>query len=214
MKKPEIRNPKSEIEYIPAYERILEGYLRTGEEAFLLESYELGKGMLKSGLGTQFAADMHFRSLEKVKRKIGLGEFPDAGHNPAIPFLELTMAFGIAFRDQLGALLRFTEIVEAGKREWERTFDAISDAISLHDSEGLVIRANKAFCVLYGKTFKDVIGQSPWRLFHDRISPPRWMPAGGVSASPNTRDKLTTWFVRDIHPEAKPPFYCNCHPRY
>ncbi len=162
--------------YILAYERILEGYLRTGEEAFLLESYELGKKMLKNGLGTQFAADMHFRSLEKVKRKIVLGEFPDAGHNSAIPFLELTMAFGIAFRDQLGALLRFTEIVEAGKKEWERTFDAISDAISLHDSEGLVIRANKAFCNLHGKTFKDVIGQSPWRLFHDRISPPDGCP--------------------------------------
>jgi signal transduction histidine kinase len=192
MGKSKIQNPKSKIQYISAYEEILEGYLRTGEEAFLLESYELGKKMLKKGLSTKFIADMHFRSLEKVKRKIVLGEIRDAGHNPAIPFLELTMAFGLAFRDQLGALLRFTEIVEAGKRQWEKTFDAISDAISLHDSQGFVIRANKAFCDLLGKTFKEVLGQSPWHLFYDRNSPPDGCPlAKCLSYLKNRANPLT-----------------------
>lgn len=158
-------------EYISTYEKILEGYLRTGQELFLLQSYDLGKKMIQDDLSTEFAADMHFRSIERVRRRIISGEFRDRGYNPNIPFLELTMAFGLAFHDQLDALLRFTEIVEAGKREWEKTVDAIDDAISLHDSDGLVIRANKAFCDLLGKTFQEVIGKSPWSLFEDRESP-------------------------------------------
>jgi PAS domain S-box-containing protein len=158
-------------EYISTYEKILDGYLRTGQEVFLLQSYDLGKKMMQNDLSTEFAADMHFRSLEKVRRKIISEEFRERGYNPGIPFLELTMAFGFAFHSQLGALLRFTEIVEAGKREWEKTIDAIDDAISLHDSDGLVIRANKAFCDLLGKTFQEVIGKSPWSLFEDRESP-------------------------------------------
>ena len=158
-------------EFISTYEQILEGYLRTGHEVFLLQSYDLGKKMLQNDLSTEFAADIHFRSIERVKRKIISGKFRDRGYNPNIPFLELTIAFGLAFHDQLDALLRFIEIVEAGKREWEKTIDAIEDAISLHDSYGLVIRANKAFCDLLGKTFQEVIGESLWGLFHDRKSP-------------------------------------------
>jgi PAS domain S-box-containing protein len=158
-------------EYISTYEKILEGYLRTGEEVFLLQSYDLGKKMLRDDLSTEFAADMHFRSIERIKRKNISGKFQDRGYNPNIPFLELSIAFGLAFHDQLDALLRFIEIVEVGKREWEKTVDAIGDAISLHDSDGLVIRANKAFCDLLGKTFQEVIGESLWNLFQDRKSP-------------------------------------------
>jgi PAS domain S-box-containing protein len=158
-------------EFISTYEKILEGYLRTGQEVFLLQSYDLGKKMIQNDLSTEFAADIHFRSIERVKRKIISGKFQDRGYNPNIPFLELTIAFGLAFHDQLDALLRFIEIVEAGKREWEKTVDAIGDAISLHDSDGFVIRANKAFCNLLGKTFQKVIGESPWSLFYDRESP-------------------------------------------
>ncbi len=48
--------------------------------------------------------------------------------------------------------------VARGKREWEQTFDAIGDAIFLLDSEGTVIRANKAFARLYGVQPHLVVG--------------------------------------------------------
>jgi len=35
--------------------------------------------------------------------------------------------------------------IERAKREWESTFDAVSDLISIHDNKFRIIRANKAF---------------------------------------------------------------------
>ncbi|MBW2569729.1 MAG: hypothetical protein JRD93_15790 [Deltaproteobacteria bacterium] len=104
-------------EYMSAYEKILEGYLRTGQEVFLLQSYDLGKKMIQNDLSTEFVADMHFRLLERIKKKNISEEFRDRGYNLNLPFLELIMAFGLVFHDQSGALLRFAEIVEAGKKE-------------------------------------------------------------------------------------------------
>jgi len=53
-------------EYLRAYWEIMKGFLDTDEEIFLLQAFDLGKQMLNDGLSTEFAADMHFRTLEKV----------------------------------------------------------------------------------------------------------------------------------------------------
>ena len=51
------------------------------------------------------------------------------------------------------------ETVGRGKREWELTFDSISDGIFICNSEYVVIRANKAFAATFGKHPRDIIGQ-------------------------------------------------------
>ena len=43
-------------------------------------------------------------------------------------------------------------------RQWQKTFDAISDGVCLLDGDGHVVRCNRAFCELVGHPFADVIG--------------------------------------------------------
>ncbi|HEX4459684.1 MAG TPA: histidine kinase dimerization/phospho-acceptor domain-containing protein, partial [Polyangia bacterium] len=60
-------------------------------------------------------------------------------------------------------------------RQWQGTFDAISDCVCLLDRNGSVQRCNRAFCELVGVAFGDVIGVS----FEELI-----VPALGEAAMP------------------------------
>lgn len=51
------------------------------------------------------------------------------------------------------------------KREWEGTFDAISDPLFLHDRDLRVVRANKAYAEAAGVPFKDFIGKPYYEVF-------------------------------------------------
>jgi PAS domain S-box-containing protein len=60
-------------------------------------------------------------------------------------------------------------------RQWQGTFDAISDCVCLLDHAGAVQRCNRAFCALVGVPFAEVIGVS----FEELI-----VPALGEAAMP------------------------------
>ena len=196
-------------EYLRAYWEIMKGFLDTDEEIFLLQAFDLGKQMLNDGLSTEFAADMHFRTLEKVGNGLRVIE-EEERRKAELPFLELTIAFGMAFRDQLGALLRFMERIEIARREWETSFDSITDPIAIIDFKGCINRANKAFYTLVGKekAFQDVIGQPCWRLFYDTGKPPEGCQLPGCAPLslhlPASYElyipKLSRYFTTSFHP--------------
>lgn len=52
--------------------------------------------------------------------------------------------------------------VEYAKREWERTFDCIEDIVIVIDSEGRIIRCNRATIDLTGASYTELLGR-PWQ---------------------------------------------------
>lgn len=61
--------------------------------------------------------------------------------------------------------------IERAKREWESTFDAVSDFISIHDRDFRIIRANKAFADKFNTTPKELKGKYCYELFHGTMEP-------------------------------------------
>ncbi len=55
--------------------------------------------------------------------------------------------------------------IETAKREWETTFDAVSDPIFLHDCDGSIIRANRAYAEHAGCSIEAMIGKRYWDVF-------------------------------------------------
>jgi two-component system NtrC family sensor kinase len=55
---------------------------------------------------------------------------------------------------------RLHEFVIRGKREWERTFDAIGDPIAVFDSKGSLLRGNTALAAHLGRNIKALRGAS------------------------------------------------------
>lgn len=59
---------------------------------------------------------------------------------------------------------RLHESVRRGKREWERTFDAIGDAIAVFDGRGDLLRGNRALAQLAGRGVTDLRGATCQQL--------------------------------------------------
>ena len=62
-------------------------------------------------------------------------------------------------------------IISRAKREWEVTFDAISDPIFLIDSTGNIIRCNQAAAHILETTFQKLIGKNIEEMFPGIIGP-------------------------------------------
>lgn len=72
-------------------------------------------------------------------------------------------------RGVLATLLRDLETkegrIEHIHQSWVAIFDAIRDPIFMHDRQGRVLRANRAYAELAGMGIKDVIGKPYWQVF-------------------------------------------------
>lgn len=62
-------------------------------------------------------------------------------------------------------------IISRAKKEWEATFDAISDLILLTDATGRIIRCNKATIAKLETNFKSIIGRNIEEVFPGVIEP-------------------------------------------
>jgi len=65
----------------------------------------------------------------------------------------------------------FQNVVRA-KREWEETFDAITEGIFMLDEEFNILRVNVAFARMLGTTPARLIGQKCYRVLHNLDKPP------------------------------------------
>jgi PAS domain S-box-containing protein len=51
------------------------------------------------------------------------------------------------------------------KKEWEDTFDAITELIFIHDSDGRIIRANRAYGQMAGMSLAELVGRPFYEIF-------------------------------------------------
>ncbi len=80
--------------------------------------------------------------------------------------------------------------VSAAADQWQNTFDAIKDAISLIDGEGKIVRCNKAMSGLLGKPFQEIIGRKCWELVHGASEPIAGCPVARMKET-HQRETLT-----------------------
>lgn len=83
---------------------------------------------------------------------------------------------------------RLYEKMQQAKREWEDTFDAITEGISIHDRDFNILRANQALAKILNTTPQALIGQKCYQVFHCSENPHSFCPhrktmeAGGFQA--------------------------------
>ncbi|MGA9347586.1 MAG: PAS domain S-box protein, partial [Anaerolineae bacterium] len=85
--------------------------------------------------------------IEALEKKIAELEHAEAGRKPA------------------------EEALRASARQWQATFDAVSDAVCLLNLEGGILRCNVAMTNLLGKPFGEIIGRTCWELVHGTSEP-------------------------------------------
>lgn len=78
---------------------------------------------------------------------------------------------GLSINRTAKELKRKTLQIESAKREWEKTFDAISDFITIHNKDYTIIRVNKATAERFNTTPQAMIGKKCYELFHCTTEP-------------------------------------------
>jgi two-component system NtrC family sensor kinase len=71
---------------------------------------------------------------------------------------------------------RLYETVARSKREWEATFDAITDGISILDREFTIVQANRTLARMLDVPLETLIGQKCYQAFHGKEMPAAWCP--------------------------------------
>src|SRR5574340_533712 len=99
------------------------------------------------------------------------------------------------------------------KKEWEETFDAINDAITVHDREFNFLCANKAAEKIVGLKFSGLSGKKCYQLFHGTESPPEDCPCFQLfkTGAASTVEKFEPHLNKHIEIKALPFFDQNSH---
>jgi len=129
--------------------------------------------------------------------------------NSTRPYTDGDLRFVERLADLYGLALvrRRQEIqIEQAKQEWERTFDAIQDVVTLQDDQMRIIRANRATSRIFGLDPADIIGRPCHELFRGSPTPCPECPLAEVIG----RGKAVTAQV--FHEKLKKTFLVSLSP--
>jgi len=96
--------------------------------------------------------------------------------NTACLFFGL-ISFGIAVSHLAAKQLRMQNSIVQAKKDWEETFDIINDAITIHDADFNIIRANRAAAALLGIPLYVMLDRKCYRSYHGTDYPPETCPS-------------------------------------
>ena len=96
--------------------------------------------------------------------------------------------------------------ITKAKQEWEQTFDAVPDLITILDMEHRILRANKTVADRLGYSPQELVGRKCYDVFHGTDRPPGFCPHGKLGDSGHERytevheDRLGGDFLVSISP--------------
>lgn len=89
-----------------------------------------------------------------------------------VPLLKEGEVIGaITIHEDVTERKRGEKALQLVAEEWQRTFDSISDGVSIHDADRNIVKANKALGELLGIPGEELIGKKCYHAFHDKDKP-------------------------------------------
>jgi len=98
------------------------------------------------------------------------------------------------------------EAISRGKREWEQTFDAVSDLILIIDTHHTISRVNRSMAARCGLALPDLPGRKCYEVFHKTSHPPAFCPfvrmltEGGEQSAVFEEASLDAFFEVTVSP--------------
>ena len=106
---------------------------------------------------------------------LGIMNVFSRGRTPNAREVNLLVTIGQQVGTAIKTAQTFQNVVRA-KREWEKTFDAITEGIFMLDEEFNILRVNVAFARMVGAAPTRLIGQKCYRVLHGQDKPPDYCP--------------------------------------
>jgi formate hydrogenlyase transcriptional activator len=101
---------------------------------------------------------------------------------------------------------RAEEQIKQAAEEWRKTFDSITDLVSIHDRDFRIVRANHAFAAAFGLEISAVLGKECFEIIHRTEEPPPECPHRQtmVSGKPVTEEFFESRLGRYVQVSASP----------
>jgi two-component system, cell cycle sensor histidine kinase and response regulator CckA len=99
------------------------------------------------------------------------------------------------------------QVAEA-QQQWEETFNTINDAITIHDQDFNIIRANRAAAEMLNQPLDSLVGQKCFRTYHGQEAPPLHCPSCDTLRTnrPSTTEVYESHLDKHIEVKALPRF--------
>jgi PAS domain S-box-containing protein len=128
----------------------------------------LGKSLMEifpDTPGTRSAEKVYRAVLRRQQPQIFVNDFDIDGRHYIFEISAYPSRDGISvFVRDITERKQAEEAIKHAAEEWRRTFDSITDAISIQDREFRILRANKAFADLFKKSPRQIIGKYCYEL--------------------------------------------------
>ena len=159
-----------------SYFETLESYLAEPHERHLLRAQELGRGLVSMNVPPEEVGAMHEQALERLEPVFGGYTLSVALHRTSAILLEVLMAYGLAFRQQIADLTRR----ERALRESEERFRSITRNVpgAIFRQE---LRANGGMRFPFvSHRYQELFGHSSEELMADASALARAPPCQGL----------------------------------
>ncbi len=128
------------------------------------------------------------RLIERIRRGERIGRYETERITKDGRRIQVSLSLS-PIKDALGAIIgvsttanditekkRMQDEIQRAKEEWERTFDAVPDLISIIDRQNRIIRVNKTMADRLGIAAQDAIGRPCYEIVHHSRLPPGTCP--------------------------------------
>ncbi len=140
------------------YQSLLQAYLKAPAEAGLLAAADLGRDLMQNGMPPEEIAEMHHLALAAIGAQTPCLTLAATAAPTALPLIEMLMAYGIAFREQVA------ERERRGRANLEAVTEQSKDLVIITNKQGTVEYVNPAFLLTTGYTQKECLGATPAQL--------------------------------------------------
>ncbi|MBI5787229.1 MAG: response regulator [Candidatus Schekmanbacteria bacterium] len=142
------------------------------------------------------------------KNKLIGGVFMAAAHKPNIPQQGCILLLLGNFIGNVIGNAKLFHMVENAKKEWEDTFDSISDMVAIIDKDFNIVRANKTMANKLGKHPREVVGKKCYELMHCQTHPINNCPhAKSLKNRESSSEEIVCFPDGTIHQVTTSPMY-------
>ncbi len=138
------------------YALFLQDYVARPEETLLLAAADLGRELVKVDIPSEEIAEIHEEALRRLADEHPNMRLGEVAHLISAPFMEMSVAYGLAYREQLEAHRR----AEQQLRLQASALEAAANAIVITDQKSTIQWVNPAFTSVTGYTAEEAIGKN------------------------------------------------------
>lgn len=144
--------------FVEEYYSILTRYVSSPEERLLMKAASLGSRCLAAGVPPEELAEIHEKALLRLAQEQPALALGDVAHLASAPFLEMFMAYGLAFRERGEVAERAREALEQSRHSFRNLITEGADAIVVAGKDGGVRFVNPAAERLFGRGSEELVG--------------------------------------------------------